>query len=224
MGPDNDVIANVLYALVLYDRTRFTEIIQRGINYLEGQQEAKGGWKSTWYCGANYGTYMCLRLLATAAHESAAMQRGLHFLRHAQHADGGWGSNGESDPLNTAFSLLGLAAAHTCGENTEGDRAQARRAFCYLRNCQEADKGWPSCEFIRMKMGRTTGEAERVLTYGSRTLTTTCVLKALLAWDRLMTVAEVQDESKGSGFPSENDCMKKAQGNANSGETRWKEG
>ncbi len=190
IGPDNDVMANLLYALVLYDWKRFAATIQHGVEYLKRQQEASGAWMSTWYHGAYYGTYVCLRLLTAVAHESTAIQRAWHFLRSQQHPDGGWGMNGESDALNTALALLGLAVIHHSArthnlwprDQLKGDRERAARALGYLQGCQETGKGWPSCEFIRMEMGRATGDVLRTLSYGSRTITTAYVLKAALAW------------------------------------------
>ena len=117
-GPDNEVIANLLYALTLYDRTRFAEIIQRGVAYLEGQQDLDGRWASRWCEGPYYGIYVCLRLLNTGWHSSPAIKSALSFLRKRQLLDGGWGVDGhKSDPLSTALALLGLDVAQ---ERTTG--------------------------------------------------------------------------------------------------------
>ncbi len=47
-GPDTDVIANLIYALWLYDSQRFSDQIKQGITYLESQQQADGSWLSSW--------------------------------------------------------------------------------------------------------------------------------------------------------------------------------
>ena len=184
-GPDNEVMANLLYALTLYNRMRFAQIIRRGLTYLEAQQQSDGSWWSTWAPGPYYCTSLCLRLFANAQPESGAIQRALHFLRSRQRTDGGWCMEGdESDPLSTGFSLLGLAFAQGCSGHT-GDLDRAERALVYLQHSQEADKAWPSCPLIRMDVGRATGDLRLILSHGSRTSTTAIVLKAALAWHRI---------------------------------------
>jgi squalene-hopene/tetraprenyl-beta-curcumene cyclase len=183
-GPDNDVMANLLYALHLYDRGRFAGTIQRGVAYLEAHQQADGSWLSTWYHGPYYGTYVCLRLLTAAKPDSPAIRRALDFLRSRQRTDGGWGIDDRSDPLSTALSLLGLAIGQKCNHDPR-DPDRAARALAYIQHSQEPDEAWPSCQFIRMEVGRATGRVQYVLSYGSRTVTTAFVMKAAIAWHGL---------------------------------------
>jgi squalene-hopene/tetraprenyl-beta-curcumene cyclase len=183
-GADNDVIANLLYALTLYDKNRFTDVIAQGITYLESQQQCDGSWLSTWYYGAYYGTYVCLRLLVATKPDSPAISKALNFLRSSQLDDGGWGLEKASDPLNTALSLLGLGLAQKCCHKLM-DETIAEKALNYLHMNQLEDKGWSKCEFIRMDIGRATGEVKSILSYGSRTITTAFVLEASIVWDRL---------------------------------------
>ncbi len=173
-GPDNEVMANLLYALTLYDPARFAEPIQRGVTYLESQQEADGSWASKWYYGPYYGTFVCLRLSAVARPNSPAINRALDFLWQSQHSDGGWGLDDTSDPLSTSLALLSLASVHE--HSSTGDLDRVEQALVYLQHSQEPNKSWPSTQFIRPR----TSEP-----YSSRTITNVYVLKAAVAWHRL---------------------------------------
>jgi hypothetical protein len=178
-GPDVDVIANLLYALNLWDPERFRDPIARGLSYLESQQQGDGSWVSTWYHGPYYGVFVCLRALFTNRPESAAIPRAIEFLQDTQNADGGWGSDDMSDALSTALALCALSFFDLV--KVQALRDMAVRALRYLESTQEKDGGWPKSPFIKMDMGRASGKIIHTLTYGSRTITTNFVLKALLA-------------------------------------------
>lgn len=183
-GPDTDVIANLVYALWLYDSQRFSDQIKQGITYLESQQQADGSWLSSWYHGPYYGTYVCLRLLAATKPDSPAISRALNFVKTQQHPDGGWGLTEDSDSLSTALSLLGLAAVAKLGGGEENNNL-ATPALSFLQSCQQPDKAWENCQFIRMELGRASGQVYQILSYGSRTITSTFVMKAANAWHQL---------------------------------------
>lgn len=176
-GADPEVVANLLYALSLYNPKRFADIIHEGIQYLEAQQQGDGSWNSTWYHGQYYGTYVCLRLLAIACPDSPAIARAVRFLFAAQSADGGWGLSNTSDPLTSAIALLGLVMSRSNLVNL-GDPL-ILKALQYLQQ-QANDQSWESCPFIQMQLGRASGQVRQVLSYGSHTITTTFVLKAML--------------------------------------------
>ena len=158
-GPDNEVMANLLYALRLYKPLDFAETVQRGVTYLETQQEDDGSWVSTWYYGPYYGTFVCLRLLAAARPDSPAIPRALQFLRHHQRPDGGWGLDDASDPLSTALALLGLAVTQEMHGELK-DHERAAQALISLQRSQETEQGWPRVQFIRPRAD---------VPYGSRT-------------------------------------------------------
>jgi squalene-hopene/tetraprenyl-beta-curcumene cyclase len=167
-GPDNEVMANLLYALVLLDRQGFADLVDPGLNFLEDRQSKDGSWAAKWYFGPFYGTYVCLRLFASARAESATMATSKAFLLERQRDDGGWGDGDESDPLSTSLALLGLSeVCSTTGVDGSGE--WARRGLEYLEQTRQTDGGWPSVPFISIP------------TYGSRTVTTLYVLKACLA-------------------------------------------
>jgi squalene-hopene/tetraprenyl-beta-curcumene cyclase len=175
-GPDNEVMANILYALHLYNPKRFNETVRHGLRYLETQQETDGSWSSKWYYGAYYGTYVCLRLLIAAQPNSPAIASAIDFLRTTQQSDGGWGLGDESDPLSTALALLGLAVVQKDVDNPM-DTDQAEQALVYLQSTKEVNSGWLSTHFIRPRASAP---------YGSKTITTMYVLKATVAWHQLL--------------------------------------
>jgi squalene-hopene/tetraprenyl-beta-curcumene cyclase len=60
-GPDPEVVANLLYALWLYDRDKYSAVIERGCTYLERVQSDNGAWVSSWYHGPFFTVPMCAR-------------------------------------------------------------------------------------------------------------------------------------------------------------------
>ena len=166
----------MLYALVRYDADRFQDVIEQGVDFIEAAQEDDGSWMSTWYHGPFYGIYVCLRLLTKTRPNSPAIRTGVAFLRRTQHSDGRWGLDETNDALSTALALLGLA---TVREATD-ERAQA--ALAYLTASMEGENGWQGAVLIRMDTGRATGDFQRVVSYGSRTITTAYVLHAAAVW------------------------------------------
>ena len=190
-GPDCEVMANILYAVAMYDADRFRASLEKGIDFVEASQEDDGSWKSTWYFGPFYGIYVCLRLLATARPNSPAIQAGLEFLRRTQHSDGGWGLSDTSDALSTALALLGLAT--TWSENVQTgsearDRERAQAALAYLVGSMDEENGWIGVPLIRMERGRAKGFVNQILSYGGRTITTAYVLHAASVWHGIAAV------------------------------------
>lgn len=185
-GSDPDVIANLLYALALYDEERFAQVIQSGVAYLASQQKEDGSWQSSWYHGPFYGTYVCLRVLSLLHPSSPTIDRAIHFLDQSQQADGGWGIEDASEPLSTAFALLSLGIVRQSAREI-ADIERIQKACSYLQHCQKSDRSWSSCKFIRMELGRAAGRVRAILFYGSQTITTAFVLKAALTWHRSCT-------------------------------------
>jgi squalene-hopene/tetraprenyl-beta-curcumene cyclase len=172
VGPDNEVMANLLFALALYDHSRFQETLLAGVRYLVSRQEADGHWESRWYYGPYYGTYVCLRLLRVTAAEPAAVDRARRFLRASQRGDGGWALAAESDQLSTALAMLGLAAAWPGTDDLAADRERAARARAFLAESY-GRAGWEATPFIRPRADAP---------YRSRTITSLFAMKAALAW------------------------------------------
>ncbi|NOK58051.1 MAG: hypothetical protein GFH27_549287n355 [Chloroflexi bacterium AL-W] len=174
--PNPEVMANLLYALALWSDDRYTPALENGLNYLETQQNYDGCWYSKWYYGQYYGTYVCLRLLNVARPDSISIAQARQFLVTTQHEDGGWGLDERSDPLNTALALLGMASIPPQTDPIFPFDT-VRKGLDYLASCQEQDGAWANVLFI-------CPGAEH--DYGSRTITTMFVLKAVLAWSPLL--------------------------------------
>lgn len=182
-GADPDVMANLLYALVLIDSGCYSDKIQRGVAYLLSEQSPSGWWESTWYHGPYYGTFVCLRLLCHVAPAGESIRRAAMFLRTSQNADGGWGNGGWSNDLDTALALLGLAHVQDSGCAEGGDLEVAARGLAYLQTTADRDGSWSEHEFIRMDTGRASGSGGPVVSYGSRTITTMFAIQAMCMWD-----------------------------------------
>ena len=178
-GPDPDVMANLLYALVLADGEDYAGRIARGVAWLCARQTPEGCWNSTWYHGPYYGTYVCTRLLSRTSPAAGNIERAAAFLRTTQYVDGSWGS-----ALDTALALLALAYVQASPFGDAGDVDRASRALASLRVTAEPDGAWAAHDFIRMDTGRAAGTVAPILSYGSRTITTAFAVKAAALWDR----------------------------------------
>ena len=170
-GAHPDVVGNLLYGLLLYDRSRYQNDILRSVAYLEAVQDEQGVWLSRWYAGPYYGTYRVVSAIGMVSPESDACRRARMFFLESQRGDGSWGE-GRSDPLATALSLLALRALGMHLEDKPIDRG-----VTWLISTQETDGGWPASPFIAFP----TSDGVEMHTYGSRTMTTTFCLKALLS-------------------------------------------
>jgi squalene-hopene/tetraprenyl-beta-curcumene cyclase len=185
---DVEVVANFLFALALYDRGRFGAVLHQGVRYLQGQQTASGCWRSTWYVGPFYGTYVCARTLASMSDRST-LARARSFLLESQREDGGWGSGLICCQLGTALALCGICViaealgvtALDCERIAEGVRA--------LAGALKMRGGWHASPFIRMNVGRIRGEKGPMLLYQSAAITAAFALKASIAVRQAMAIA-----------------------------------
>lgn len=176
-GPDAEVMANLLYALLLYDAPRFAKECRAGAEYIERCQQRDGSWSCRWYFGPYYGTYVCARFLRALESQVASVARAADFLRATQRPDGSWSqpSSCAGDALSTALALIGLATAQSADGVDSEDTGRATRARAWLEEDADGDR-WPGCSFIR---------PSKLHSYGSHTITTAYVMKAALAWDRV---------------------------------------
>lgn len=170
-GPDIEVNANILYALIISDREKYWSVIEKGIKYILSQPNEEGLWSSRWYCGNKYATYMILRLIKEYSVELFNLHVGktIQKLIHYQRKNGGWGISNqqESDPLSTAYSLLTLKLVG--GSDL---KPYIKKAEKYLLDSQSIQSGnWQAVEFILPRLNNP---------YKSKTLTTAIVLKSLI--------------------------------------------
>ena len=166
-GPDVEVVANFAYSLAILDKEKYAHVIKKTISYVIGQQNDKGYWKSRWYYGNYYGTYVCLRLLKQFEELNAKeIQKALDFITESQNNDGGFSieQNKVSDPLSTSLAILGLKVFF------DKDCEVIEKAVRYLTSSQSEDGSWKAVDFIKPKIHEP---------YKNKTLTTAYVLKAL---------------------------------------------
>ena len=177
--PDVEVIANLLYALVIYDADRFAAEIALGVEYISGRQKPDGSWHSSWYCGPYSGTFACARAISVAQPQHHSLSGAARFLEGCQRDDGGWG-NQETTATDTALALMALICLHG---SVAIDAVTIRRAITYLTGHQSPHGTWPRSPFIQMDTNRTVtlaGNSQpQIITYGSQTITSALCLKAL---------------------------------------------
>jgi hypothetical protein len=166
-GPDVEVVANFVYALKIYDSIKYSTSIKNAISYILANQNKLGFWESRWYYGNYYGTYMCLRLLKDRKDSyKSNIEIAIKYILEQQSVDGGFAllNNKKSDPLSTAYAILSLRIFFDQNHNS------VKKAVDYLRINQNKNGYWEATDFIKPKAQEP---------YGSRTITTAIVLKAL---------------------------------------------
>jgi len=184
---DVEVNANLLFALTLYDRERFTQILQRGLEFVVDRQNSNGSWLSSWYFGPYYGTYVCARALA-ALGDQGALARARLFLVNTQRRDGGWGDGIICSQLGTALALLALCVVAKHLDLTSIDEVRMDRAVQALASAYAMRGGWHGSPFIRMDVGRPRGKDGPVLVYRSSAITAAYALKAVIAVDEVISL------------------------------------
>lgn len=144
-----DITGRVMDALLRMGLPKDHPAITRGVHYLLRAQERDGSWYGRWGVNYLYGTFLALRALSAAAPFEAqpSIQRAAEFLRSAQNRDGGWGESCasyrqrrfvtmESTPSQSAWALLGLAAANDVSSPA------VHRGVDFLLATQGADGRW----------------------------------------------------------------------------------
>jgi len=179
-SPDREVMANVLYALHLYDGRRYRAAIHAGMEYILAGQAPEGYWTSSWYWGKLYGTYACTRLINAVQPNHPSCAKVGSFLRATQHHDGGWG-----DAWSTCGeTALGLLTASEIGlTGALGHEAFIKGVGAIVSN-QQPDGRWPRQMFIKMPIGRVAGSMSDLgaaISHGSDAMTTAHCLRALCA-------------------------------------------
>lgn len=181
-GPDSEVMANMLYGLLLYQPDKFESVIQSGLGYLLRRMDAQGYWESKWYYGPYYGTYTCARLFDGLKRKgirikSKELRSQILFSRNqlldTQTAAGGWGmTRGSQDYLNSSLALLALNYMNEFMGPSRKVVESMRRGMAYLAGDADLAQFAPfNTPFIKPRMNDP---------YSSKTMTTAYMLKSFL--------------------------------------------
>jgi squalene-hopene/tetraprenyl-beta-curcumene cyclase len=158
------IIANVFYALHLAEGKRFAECGTQCARLLEEAQRPEGDWPANDAHPSALATYRCVRFLAAVRPGSEALARAASGLAAHQHPDGGWGAGEAGTPLATALAVLSLGLVDAPFD--------VDNALAYLTRTHDGARGWPAETMLRWRIAGAPSE------YGSRTLTTSYVLRA----------------------------------------------
>jgi hypothetical protein len=135
-----------LWALHAAGRTASDPAVRQGIVWLEGMQQADGGWPSSGRASAAreprslvFPTTCAVRALARFG-RTDAVTKGVAWLRGVQRPDGGWGEDvgAESSPAYAGYAVVTLLNAGVAA----GDRA-VERACEYLRKTFDLNREEP---------------------------------------------------------------------------------
>lgn len=174
---DVEVMANILYALFLYNFTNFQNTIERGVEFIIDMQDSEGFWESTWYCGQFYATYVCTRLIAAINPNHNALKKVADFMVNSKK-----NQNRYESSLDIALKLLTISELINCGIKIE--QSLIKDTSKILLNKQLTGGCWEASPFIQMDTNRALswiGLAQpNIITYGSSTLSTAFCLKALV--------------------------------------------
>jgi len=175
---DPEVIANFLYALLLFDRNKYLDIIKNGVEYLKKRIQPNGFWKSTWYWGQFYGTYMCSRIISFINPDDEIMQKVVNFLKSNSPLSDKQ-SNSTQNINDIAFYLLTWSSLKDFCKNNE---EIIKYCIDYLLDNQEDNGGWKSFPFIKMRTSPEERYSERYLSYESQLVTTAYTIQSLVPW------------------------------------------
>ena len=123
-----DITGRVTEALCRRGFTYERPEIAHAVEFLLKSQKPDGCWYGRWGVNYVYGSFLAMRGLRASRSPLAppSIERAAHWLRSVQNADGGWGEScasypqhrfvgAPSSPSQTAWALLGLAAAEDRG-------------------------------------------------------------------------------------------------------------
>lgn len=168
-GADTEVMANLLYALAIWDRDLFADRIAAGARFIIDQQRADSTWHARWYVGPYYSTYVHVRFLALVGAGTPAVSRAITALLANQEPDGTWSRGHQLRALDTAHAILALHAVRELGvADPAAVRAAVQRGLAALWRLRRRDGAWPADAFLAM----------REMVWGSNTITTAYIAKA----------------------------------------------
>ena len=149
-----DVTARVLEMLGQCNLSMDKKRVERGLVYLENEQETDGSWFGRWGVNYIYGTSGVLSALALIAPKTHAkhIEKAVAWLVSVQNSDGGWGETcfsykdpsfkgiGDTTPSQTAWALIGLLDAAKATGKLEKEAID--RGINYLVSTQRDDGTW----------------------------------------------------------------------------------
>jgi len=179
-GADVEVVANMLFSLWQYNSKTYYHRIEKGVEFLVNQQDPGGYWKSTWYPGPFYGTYVATRIISLFQPSSPTILKSYAYIVSQQHPDKGWGITNVT-PQDTALALLALSYINLTPLTV--DPIIIQKGTNFLLSTQQKDGSWCANDFIQNDVNRVRVQAglgnPNILTYRSATITTAICLKAL---------------------------------------------
>jgi hypothetical protein len=139
--------SRALQALALAGHGKDSPVIQRGCNWLIGEQEPNGRWVDYWMARWIYGTVTAMKALVRTGYlepGAPALERGLNWLLRQQNRDGGWGEDWQgvrsgSTAEHTAMAVFGLCLAARPEARPIG---AIERGLAWLADHQRVDGGW----------------------------------------------------------------------------------
>ena len=161
--PTADVSARCISALAAVDKANNGEVLRRGVEYLERDQEDDGSWFGRWGTNYIYGAWSALSALNAAGrdHDLPVFRNAVRWLLSCQRPDGGWGEDGRSywedqprgvgstsTPSQTAWALLALMAAG------EVHHPAVARGVDYLLTTRNAEGLWDEEHFTAVGFPR----------------------------------------------------------------------
>src|SRR5213079_1732092 len=146
--PSSDVTAHALEALA--PEPSYERAVERGLDWLLGEQEADGSWFGRWGVNHVYGTGAALPALEACGIDPGhpAFRKAVAWLDSVQNEDGGFGEDtrsyadparrgrGAGTPSQTAWALLAYVAAG------EAESTAAGRAADWICTAQRLNGDW----------------------------------------------------------------------------------
>jgi len=153
--PTSDLTGRVLEFLGSAGYRNDFPAAQRGIAFLESQQEPDGSWFGRWGVNYLYGTWCALCGLKAIGYpmDAPRVRRAVRWLKGCQNPDGGWGESclsyddprykgkGSSTASQTSWALMALVAAGEAASEAAG------RGAAFLVRTQNDRGSWDEEEF-----------------------------------------------------------------------------
>lgn len=144
--PEIAVSAMVGLALLMINKGRYKDTLDKIKDFLLKSQTFDGFWESYWWDGRIYGTSICCEFLEKLG-ERNDVEKIVNWMLSQQTNEGGWGNcyDENTDPFNTALALAALGCSK---ENPRCFRAIENGIEWLLKN-QALDGGWEASAAVR---------------------------------------------------------------------------